>query len=135
LVDLTSGFRLGVIGRALLEEPGSASFFQEIRDAFTHAGDEDSVFPIRHFYQRWGAAIAIERRPSVAARLHAAERALAVPDPAGRDQAVRKAAKIVQAAYRMFSEPYRRFRRTRFRTFVQVLLGGGAGLEPATGRL
>jgi hypothetical protein len=54
-------------------------FFQEIQDAFTQAGNEDSVFPIRHFYQRWGAAIAIERRPSVAARLHAAERALADP--------------------------------------------------------
>src|SRR5689334_15695275 len=62
-------------------------FFQEIQDAFTQAGDEDSVFPIRHFYQRWGAA-----------RLHAAERALADPDPAVRDQAVREAAKIVQAA-------------------------------------
>jgi hypothetical protein len=75
-------------------------FFQEIQDAFTQAGDEDSVFPIRHFYQRWGAAIAIERRPSVAARLHAAERALADPDPAVRDHAIREAAKIVQAAYR-----------------------------------
>ena len=75
-------------------------FFQEIQDAFTQAGDEDSVFPIRHFYQRWGAAIAIERRPSVAARLHAAERALADPDPVIRDQAVREAAEIVQAAYR-----------------------------------
>ena len=75
-------------------------FFQEIQDAFTQAGDEDSVFPIRHFYQRWGAAIAIERRPSAAARLHAAERALADPDPAVRDQAVREAAEIVQAAYR-----------------------------------
>jgi hypothetical protein len=75
-------------------------FFQEIQDAFTQAGDEDSVFPIRHFYQRWGAAVAIERRPSVAARLHAAERALADPDPAIRDQAVREAAEIVQAAYR-----------------------------------
>ena len=68
-------------------------FFQEIQDAFTQAGDEDSVFPIRHFYQRWGAAIAIERRPSIAARLHAAERALADPDPAVRDQAVREAAR------------------------------------------
>ena len=75
-------------------------FFQEIQDAFTQAGDEDSVFPIRHFYQRWGAAIAIERRPSVAARLHAAERALADPDPAVRDQAIREAAEIVQTAYR-----------------------------------
>ena len=26
-------------------------FFQEIQDAFTQAGDEDSIFPIRHFYQ------------------------------------------------------------------------------------
>jgi hypothetical protein len=34
-------------------------FFLEIQDALTQAGDEDSVFPIRHFYQRWGAAIAI----------------------------------------------------------------------------
>src|SRR3984885_8365189 len=75
-------------------------FFQEIQDAFTQAGDEDSVFPIRHFYQRWGAAIAIERRPSVAARLHAAERARPAPAPAVRDQAVREAAEIVQAAYR-----------------------------------
>ena len=75
-------------------------FFQEIQDAFTQAGDEDSVFPIRHFYQRWGAAIAIERRPSVAARLHAAERALADPDPAVRDQEVRETAEIVQDAYR-----------------------------------
>jgi len=73
-------------------------FFPEIQDAFIQAGDEDSVFPIRHFYQRWGAAI--ERRPSVAARLHAAERALADPDPAVRDLAVREAAEIVQAAYR-----------------------------------
>lgn len=75
-------------------------FFQEIQDAFIQAGDEDSTFPIRHFYQRWGAAVAIERRPSVAARLHAAEQALADPDPSVRDQAIREAAKIVQAAYR-----------------------------------
>jgi hypothetical protein len=64
------------------------------------AAVKDSIFPIRHFYQRWGVAIAIGRRPSVAARLHAAERALADPDPAVRDQAVREAAEIVQAAYR-----------------------------------
>ena len=37
---------------------------------------------------------------TVSARLHAAERALADPDPAVRDQAVREAAEIVQAAYR-----------------------------------
>ena len=75
-------------------------FFQEIQEAFSQAGDEDSVFPIRHFYQRWGAAIAIERRPSVAARLHTAERALADPDADIRERAIREAAEIVQAAYR-----------------------------------
>ncbi|HXL92415.1 MAG TPA: hypothetical protein VN969_26050 [Streptosporangiaceae bacterium] len=75
-------------------------FFQEIQDAFGQADDEDSVFPIRHFYQRWGATVAIERRPAVAARLHAAERALADPDAGVRDRAVREAADIVQAAYR-----------------------------------
>jgi hypothetical protein len=75
-------------------------FFQEIQDAFSQAGDEDSVLPIRHFYQRWGAMVAIERRPSVAARLHAAERALANPDADVRDRAIREAAEIVQAAYR-----------------------------------
>ena len=75
-------------------------FFQDIQDTFSQAGDEDSVFPIRHFYRRWGATIAIERRPSVAARLHAAERALADPDADVRQHAVRDAAEIVQAAYR-----------------------------------
>ena len=75
-------------------------FFHEIQDAFTQAGDEDSIFPIRHFYQRWGAAIAIERQPTVAARLHAAEQALADPDPAVRNQAIQEASEIVQAAYR-----------------------------------
>jgi hypothetical protein len=75
-------------------------FFQEIQDAFSQAGDEDSVFPIRHFYQRWGATVAIERRPSVAAHLHAAERAVADPDPNVRGRAIREAAEIVQAAYR-----------------------------------
>ncbi len=74
-------------------------FFQEIQDAFSQAGDEDSVFPIQHFYQRWSATIAIERRPSVAARLHAAERALADPDADVRERAIREAAEIVQAAY------------------------------------
>jgi hypothetical protein len=74
-------------------------FSQEIQDAFSQAGDEDSVFPIRHFYQRWGATIAIERRPSVAARLPAAERALADPDADVRERAIQEAAEIVQPAY------------------------------------
>ena len=80
--------------------PGCRSSSRKSKTPSPQAGDEDSVFPIRHFYQRWGAAIAIERRPSVGARLHAAERALADPDPAVRDQAVREAAEIFQAVYR-----------------------------------
>jgi hypothetical protein len=75
-------------------------FFLDIQDAFSQAGDEDSVFPIRHFYQRWGATAAIERHPSQAARLHAAERALSDPDAKVRERAIREAADIVQAAYR-----------------------------------
>jgi hypothetical protein len=75
-------------------------FFQDMQDVFSQAGDEDSVFPIRHFCQRWGATIAIERRPSVATRLHTAERVLADPDADIRERAIREAAEIVQAAYR-----------------------------------
>ena len=74
-------------------------FFQDIHDAFSQAGDQDGVYPIRHFYQRWGATVAIERRPSVAARLHAAEQTLANPDAEARDRAIREAAEIAQAAY------------------------------------
>ena len=87
-------------GRTAKEAKGADPRAESSADQASGEAAEDSVFPIRHFYQRWGAAIAIERRPSVAARLHAAERALADPDPAVRDQAVREAAEIVQAAYR-----------------------------------
>jgi hypothetical protein len=45
--------------------------------------------------------LTVSPAPAVsAARLHAAEQALADPDPAVRDQAAREAAEIVQAAYR-----------------------------------
>jgi hypothetical protein len=47
-----------------------------------------------------GRTVAIERRPPLTARLHAAEHALADPDADVRDGAVREAAQIVQAAYR-----------------------------------
>jgi hypothetical protein len=43
-------------------------FFQEIQDAFTQAGDEDSIFPLRHFYQlgrrHRHRAAALRRRPA-----------------------------------------------------------------------
>jgi hypothetical protein len=78
----------------------AAGVFRDVQDTFSQTGEKDSVFPIRHFYQRWGAAIAIERRPSVAAQLHAAERALTDPGAEVRDRAIREAAEIIQAAYR-----------------------------------
>lgn len=59
---------------AVVAPPRLPLFFQEIQDAFSQAGDENSVFSIRHFYQRWGTDV--------------------------RDRAVREAAQIVQAAYR-----------------------------------
>ena len=33
-------------------------FFQDIQNTFSQVGEEDSVFPIRHFCQRWGATVA-----------------------------------------------------------------------------
>jgi hypothetical protein len=71
-----------------------------MQEAFSQAGDEHSVHPIRHFCQRWGATVAIERRPSVATRLHAAEHSLADPDADIRQRVIEEAASIVQAAYR-----------------------------------
>ena len=56
--------------------------------------DEDGVLPIRHFYQRWGAAIAIERR-------------LAGPDEAVRERAIQDAAELVQVAYHEVASPSR----------------------------
>jgi hypothetical protein len=103
VIALTTPAALGLSG-APFHEPGP----QASPRAVPHPPEPAPIGPascpargaIRHFYERWGATIAIERRPSVAARLHAAERALADPDPAVRDQAVREAAEIVQAAYR-----------------------------------
>jgi hypothetical protein len=75
-------------------------FFQEIQDALSQAGDEDSFFPIRHFLPALGRDRRHRAAPSLAARLHAAEHALTAPDANVRDQAVREAAEIVRAAYR-----------------------------------
>jgi hypothetical protein len=75
-------------------------FFEEMQDAFTRAGEEDSVIPIRMFYRRWGVTVAIERNPEVAKRLHAAESALDHEDPEVRARAIREAGEIVRAAHR-----------------------------------
>ncbi len=40
-------------------------FFEEMQDAFTRAGEEESVIPIRMFYRRWGVTVAIERDPAI----------------------------------------------------------------------
>jgi hypothetical protein len=75
-------------------------FFEEMQQAFTQAGDEDSVIPIRMFYRRWAVTVAIERKPSVANRLHAAELAIGDPDAEVRAQAIRVAGDIVRTAHR-----------------------------------
>jgi hypothetical protein len=75
-------------------------FFEEMQQAFTRAGKEDSVTPIRMFYRSWGVTVAIERKPSVAQRRHAAELAIGDPDAEIRAQAIREAGDIVRAAHR-----------------------------------
>ena len=75
-------------------------FFEEMQQAFTRAGEEDSVIPIRMFYRRWGVTVAIERKPTVAQRLHKAELAIGDPDAEVRAQAIREAGDIVRAAHR-----------------------------------
>ena len=75
-------------------------FFEDVQEAFTRAGDENSVMPIHMFYRRWGVTVAIERWPAVASRLHAAEQALGDPDPEVRARAIREAGDIVRAAHR-----------------------------------
>jgi hypothetical protein len=75
-------------------------FFEEMQQAFSRAGDEDSVVPIRMFYRRWGVTVAIERKPSVASRLHAAELAVADSDAEVRARAIREVGDIVRAAHR-----------------------------------
>ena len=57
----------------------------------------------KHYLRGYHGAIAVERRPSVAARLHAAERALADPDPLSGTRPSGEAAEIVQAAYQVGS--------------------------------
>ena len=75
-------------------------FFQDMQSAFVRAGDEDSVVPIRMFYRQWGVVVEIERQPDLAARLHAAERAVDSPDAQVRAEAIRAAGQIVRAAHR-----------------------------------
>lgn len=77
-----------------------SGFFEEMQQAFTRAGEEDSVIPIRMFYRRWAVMAVIERRPGVAARLRQAERDMNSPAPHVRDEAIRAAGDIVQAAHR-----------------------------------
>ncbi|MFD9631410.1 hypothetical protein [Streptomyces violascens] len=76
------------------------AFFEELQQAFVRAGDEDSVVPIRMFYQRWGVVVEIERHPETARRLHAAERAVDSQDPEARAAAILEVGEIVRAAHR-----------------------------------
>lgn len=77
-----------------------SDFFDEMQSAFTQAGEENSVIPIRMFYRKWAATIAIERRPRTAQLLHEAEQAVNDEDPQVRNEAIRTAGEIVRAAHR-----------------------------------
>ncbi len=68
-------------------------------NAFSRAGEEDSVTPIRMCYRQWAVVIEIARHPLTAARLHAAEHATDDQDPNVRQQAIRDAGEIVCAAH------------------------------------
>ncbi|SPT58932.1 hypothetical protein [Actinomadura madurae] len=74
--------------------------FEDMEKAFTQAGEDDSIVPIRMFYRRWGEIVEIERHPGTARRLHAAERAMADEDPEVRARAIREIGDIARAAGR-----------------------------------
>jgi hypothetical protein len=72
---------------------------EKMRAAFDDARAEDSVAPIHLFYREWAVVVEIERHPDIAARLHAAERALMSDDQQARDAAIAEAGAIVRAAH------------------------------------
>lgn len=72
--------------------------FGKMQEAFTKAGEQNSVVPIHMFYREWALIVEIERHPKTAQQLHAAEQALSSEDPAVRDAAIATAGTIVRAA-------------------------------------
>lgn len=80
--------------------PSDLSVFKRERDeAFMHAAAEGAV-PVRMFLLRWAVFVAIERRPDVSARFHAAERVVRETRDADRWQAAaEEIAAIQQAAH------------------------------------
>lgn len=85
--------------------PGRLSeMFAKMQDAFTKAGEQDSVIPIHMFSREWAVVVEIERHPDTARRLHAAEQALMSDDPAVRDAAIATAGEIVRAAHKAVDE-------------------------------
>lgn len=78
--------------------------FTKMQDAFTRAGEQNSVIPIHMFYREWAVIVEIERHPETARRLHDAERALMSEDPAIREAAIATAGEIVRAAHKAVAE-------------------------------
>jgi hypothetical protein len=78
--------------------------FTKMQDAFTKAGEQNSVVPIHMFYREWAVIVEIERHPDTARRLHAAEHALVSDDPTVRDAAIATAGDIVRAAHKAVDE-------------------------------
>jgi hypothetical protein len=74
--------------------------FTKMQDAFTRAGERNSVIPIHMFYREWAVVVEVERYPETARRLHEAERALASDDLGVREAAIATAGEIVRAAHK-----------------------------------
>lgn len=81
-----------------------SEMFTKMQDAFTKAGEQNSVVPIHMFYREWAVIVEIERHPDTARRLHAAEQALMSDDPAVRESAIATAGDIVRAAHQAVAE-------------------------------
>ena len=83
-----------------LRQAAAAEFFQEIRDAFTQAATRTASSPSATSTSARAPPSRSGGGPRSPPGFTPPERALADPNPAVRDQAVRDAAEIVQAACR-----------------------------------
>lgn len=80
--------------------PGALAKFEADWTAATaRARDEYSLLPARYFVEHWWSWVAVERRPDLAARLHACERIVAEsPDQGERRAAAAEIGRILHQA-------------------------------------
>lgn len=84
---------------ARLDPAALARFEADWTAATARARDEYSLLPARYFVEHWFTWVAVERWPSLAARLRACERIVAEsPDRAERRAAAEEISQILQQA-------------------------------------